>query len=76
MDLSVTFTINFAYILYPIMEIIVAWTIVMISFTVVMASANAKDITHYFQIVGRMLFRPSCYSLSLNWLIRDVFWIR
>lgn len=72
MDLSVTFTINFAYVLYPILAILIAWVIAMLYFTVMMASANAKKASDWFGIVGRMLFRPSCFVITLHWVSRDV----
>lgn len=71
MDLTVSFTINFAYILYPVAAMLFAWVSLMVVFTLVMASANASNLTHWCQIVGRMLFRKTVFGLSVQWLMRD-----
>lgn len=74
--MTVTFTINFAYIVYPIAAVVLKLILLTLVFTVLMASMNAQGIKHWFQIVSNMLLRPIGFSLAIDWLLNDILKLR
>jgi len=76
MGLTVTFTINFAYVLYPIFGIIAFWIGLMLLFTVTLAFTNGANMPDKLRIMGRMLFRPTAFVLALHWFAQDVLRLR